>query len=220
MGVELGIDVDADVVGRKDRLFACAAHHQLDGFQRDPRDFMEHGQDDGTLAQAHLGAEESGADEAHVGRCAFVDPNRDDVEDRDKDDRDDEETDSDFKHRAVASYSEDLAVPLDHAGASRASERGAAAALRRSPKSNSLGGLRLRGRLSRSSSVARRSTSRRFPASTTPYSSRAFSVLINRRATSLRTRVGLRSSGSPQPPPPAVRTMTRSPTRTRTLATL
>ena len=87
MGVELRCDVDTDVVVGQDRLVARPADDQLDRLQRYPGHLVEHRQDDRAAAQAHLGAEEAGADEAHVRRRALIHPDRQDVDDRDDDDR-------------------------------------------------------------------------------------------------------------------------------------
>jgi hypothetical protein len=109
--IQFGIHVDADVVGRQDRLLAGPADRKLDGLQRYPAYLVKNRQHDRTAAQAHLGTEKAGADEAHIRRRTLIDPNRDDVEDRDKDDRGDQETDYYFKHRAFAPI-EVLALPL------------------------------------------------------------------------------------------------------------
>ena len=122
--VKFSVHVDADVVGREDRLFARPADRELDRFQRDPGDLMKDRKHDGALAQAHFGAEEAGADEAHVGGRSLVDPDRDDVEDRDKDHRDDEQSDYELKHRALAPFVQALALPAAAGPSSRVSGAG------------------------------------------------------------------------------------------------
>ena len=103
MGVELRCDVDTDVVVGQDRLVARAADDQLDRLQRHPGHLVEHRQDDRAAAQAHLGAEEAGADEAHVRRRALIHPDRQDVDDRDDDDRQHNADDNVLNHASVPS---------------------------------------------------------------------------------------------------------------------
>ena len=154
VSVQFGVDVDADIVVRQNRLLAGAADCEFDGFQRDPRYLVEYRQHDRAPSQAHLGAEKAGADEAHVGRRALINPNRDDVEDRDEDDRGDEETDHNFNHRAFALFADCSALPLTMT-VQLATARSCVAPALRSPKSNNFGVLRLRRMLARNSSVAR-----------------------------------------------------------------
>ena len=99
VGVELRDHVDADLVGSEHGLVARAAHDELDGLQGDPGHLVEHRQHRRAPAQAHLGAEEAGADEAHVRGRTLVHPDRDDVEDRDDDDREDDEGNQGFHCR-------------------------------------------------------------------------------------------------------------------------
>ena len=95
--VELRHHVDPDLVGGEHRLIARPADDELQGLQRDPGDLVEHRQDHRAAAQADLGAEVAGADEPHVGGRPLVDPDRDDVEDRDQDDHEEEEGNQEFR---------------------------------------------------------------------------------------------------------------------------
>ena len=95
--VELRHHVDADLVGGEHRLVARAADDELQRFQGDPRDLVEHRQDQCASAQAHPGPEVAGADEPHVGGRPLVYPDRDDVEDRDQDDHEEDEGNQKFR---------------------------------------------------------------------------------------------------------------------------
>ena len=119
VGVELRHHVDPDLVGGEHRLIARTADDELQGLQRDPGDLVEHRQDDRAAAQADLGAEVAGADEPHVGGRPLVDPDRDDVEDRDQDDHEEEEGNQEFRGHGrsvpvwcVRSVSRSVPAPL------------------------------------------------------------------------------------------------------------
>ena len=178
VGVELRHHVDPDLVGGEDRLLARPAHHQLERFQRDPGDLVEHREHDGALAEGHLGAEKAGADESHVGRRPLVDPYREHVEDRDDHDGQHDEGDDGF-HGSIRVR--DLAVTRrGRAIAPRSKRRRSGPASGpppdphqahvsgRAPKSKVGSAPRSRRMRPRRSSVAARSTSFPGPPSTTP----------------------------------------------------
>ena len=105
--VQLRHHVDPDLVRREHRLVARAADDELQRLQGDPRDLVEYRQDQCAAAQAHLGAEIPGTDEPHVGGRPLVDPDRDDVEDRDQDDHEEDEGNQKFRGhgRSIAVWS-------------------------------------------------------------------------------------------------------------------
>src|ERR1700683_2207672 len=153
MRIQFGVDIDADVIVSQNRLLAGAAYREFDSFQRDPGDLVEYRQHNRAAAQAHLGAQKAGADETHIGWRALIDPNRDDVENRDKDDRGDEETDNNFNHRAFALFADLSALSLTMTVQPATARRGVAKVLS-SPQSNNFGCFRLRRMLVLNSSVA------------------------------------------------------------------
>jgi len=66
MRIQFRIHVDTDVVRREHCLFARPTDRELHGLQRDPGDIVKDRKHEGALAQTHLGAQEAGADEAHI----------------------------------------------------------------------------------------------------------------------------------------------------------
>ena len=99
VGIELRDHVDANLVRGEHRLVPGPAHDELDGLQGYPGHLVEHRQHHRAPAQAHLGAQEAGADEPHVRGRTLVHPDRDDVEDRDDDDRENDEGNQGFHGR-------------------------------------------------------------------------------------------------------------------------
>ena len=89
MSVQFRHHVHPDIVLGQKGLFPRAADDELDGFQRNPGHLVKHGQHQRPASQAHFRAQQPGADKAHVGGGSLVDPDGEDVDDRDHDHKQD-----------------------------------------------------------------------------------------------------------------------------------